>query len=298
MQIFAWGSTYYLPAVIAQPVSADTGWSLEWVVAGLSLGTLAAGLISPYIGAAIDRSGGRDVLAFSACSIAGGLLTLAAAPNLILYVVGWLIIGVGMGAGLYDAAFATLGRLYGQGGRSAITMLTLFGGFASTICWPISALLLSEVGWRGACTAYAGVQLLVALPLYLYFLPRQAPIHLDASSPAADLSGWKGSRVKLALLLATTSSTGFAHLICPVRPSLEPSTGRRDVSGNCCCLWCFGRAGPSSSASHRNGYCALPPSHMDENCIRQLSGAWCLCALRGTADHTGCPHALWRRYWA
>jgi MFS family permease len=99
-QIFAWGATYYLPAVIGQTISADTGWSLEWVVAGLSLGLLAAGLVSPYVGAAIDRSGGRDVFVFSACCIASGLLILAVASNLILYVAGWFVIGIGMGAGL------------------------------------------------------------------------------------------------------------------------------------------------------------------------------------------------------
>jgi MFS family permease len=214
-QIFAWGSTYYLPAVIAQSVSSDTGWSLEWVVAGLSLGLLAAGLVSPYVGIAVDRSGGRDVLAFSACSIAGGLFTVAASPNLALYVVGWLIIGIGMSAGLYDAAFATLGRLYGHCGRSAITVLTLFGGFASTVCWPLSAFLLSEVGWRGACVAYAAAQLFVALPLYLYFLPRKAPIQeVDSPAPAVNRAGPRRIRVRLAILLATTLT--LASLISSV----------------------------------------------------------------------------------
>ena len=37
-QIFAWGTSYYLPAVLASPIVADTGWSLAWVVGGLSLG--------------------------------------------------------------------------------------------------------------------------------------------------------------------------------------------------------------------------------------------------------------------
>jgi MFS family permease len=203
-QIFAWGSTYYLPAVIAQAVSFDTGWSLEWVVAGLSLGLLAAGLVSPYVGIAIDRSGGRNVLAFSACSIAGGLLTLAIASNLSMYIAGWFIIGLGIGAGLYDAAFATLGRLYGHGGRSAITVLTLFGGLASTICWPISAFLLTEVGWRGVCISYAAIQLIVALPLYLYFLPRKPPIPFESPAPSISTSELKQTRLKLALLLATT----------------------------------------------------------------------------------------------
>jgi MFS family permease len=219
-QILAWGSTYYLPAVIAQPVSSETGWPLEWVVSALSVGLLVAGLVSPSVGAAIDRNGGRGVLAFSACCISGGLLGLAAASNLIMYVIGWLIVGLGMGAGLYDAAFATLGRLYGQGGRSAITMLTLFGGFASTICWPISALLLSEVGWRGTCIAYAGLQLMVALPLYLAFLPREAPLQPHPTGAISSTGQPQRSKTLLAIFLAAAltlssaiSATLSVHLL-------------------------------------------------------------------------------------
>jgi MFS family permease len=171
-QIFAWGSSYYLPAVLAKPIAADTGWSLSWVVGGLSLGLLIAGLVSPLVGRAIARRGGRPVLAGSAGLLAAGLSALALAHSLPAFLVAWALVGLGMGAGLYDPAFATLGRLYGHGGRSAITTLTLFGGFASTVCWPLSAFLDAHLGWRGACLVYAGFQLAVALPAYLFRGPR------------------------------------------------------------------------------------------------------------------------------
>ena len=174
-QIFAWGSSYYLPAVLAKPIATDTGWSLSWVVGGLSLGLLIAGLVSPWIGRAIARRGGRPVLAVSAGLLATGLTALGTAQSLPAFLSAWLLIGLGMGAGLYDPAFATLGRLYGHGGRSAITTLTLFGGFASTVCWPLSAFLDSHLGWRGTCLIYAGFQLAVALPAYLFLLPREGP---------------------------------------------------------------------------------------------------------------------------
>ena len=186
-QIFAWGSSYYLPAVLAKPIAADTGWSLSWVVGGLSLGLLIAGLVSPWVGRAIARRGGRPVLAVSAGLLAAGLSALALAHSLPAFLIAWLLIGLGMGAGLYDPAFATLGRLYGHGGRSAITTLTLFGGFASTVCWPLSAFLDAHLGWRGACLVYAGFQLAVALPAYLFVLPREpqrpAPLPVSPNSP-------------------------------------------------------------------------------------------------------------------
>ena len=115
-QIFAWGSSYYLPAVLAKPIASDTGWSLSWVVGGLSLGLLIAGLVSPWVGRAIARRGGRPVLAVSAGLLAAGLSALALAHSLPAFLIAWSLIGLGMGAGLYDPAFATLGRLYGHGG--------------------------------------------------------------------------------------------------------------------------------------------------------------------------------------
>jgi MFS family permease len=171
-QILAWGSSYYLPAVLAGPIVRDTGWPLPWVVGGLSLGLLIAGGISPLMGRMIDRHGGRPVLVASAVLLAAGLAGLGAAPGLPAYLLAWVVIGTGMGAGLYDAAFGTLGRYFGAGARGAIAALTLFGGFASTVCWPLSAWLAEAVGWRGTAFAYAGLHLFLALPAYLFLLPR------------------------------------------------------------------------------------------------------------------------------
>ena len=172
VQIFAWGSSYYLLAVLAAPIAADTGWPLAWIVGALSLGLLAAGIVSPRVGDAIGQHGGRPVLAAACLLLAGGLVMLAAAPSLWVFVAGWVVLGLGMGAGLYDAAFATLGGYYGHSARSAITTLTLWGGFASTICWPLSALFLEHWGWRGTCAAYAAIHLAICLPLVLLVLPR------------------------------------------------------------------------------------------------------------------------------
>lgn len=183
-QILAWGSSYYLPAVLAAPIAADTGWPLTWVVGGLSLGLLVAGLVAPPVGRLIHRHGGRPVLAASAVLLAVGLLGLAAAPSLPVFLAAWAVVGLGMSAGLYDAAFSTLGRIYGDKARLHITTLTLFGGLASTACWPLSALFVSTLGWRGACVAYAAIHLGLTLWVYLLALPRTPPA-LDELKPDA-----------------------------------------------------------------------------------------------------------------
>jgi MFS family permease len=161
--------------VLAKPIAEDTGWPLAWVIAGVSLGLLIAGLISPLIGRRIHDLGGRPVLIASALLLTAGFAALALAPNLPVFIAGWAVMGLGMGAGLYDAAFSTLGRIYGLAARQHITTLTLFGGLASTACWPLSAFFLSELGWRGTCAAYAGIQILVALPIYLIALKGPVP---------------------------------------------------------------------------------------------------------------------------
>ena len=184
-QIVAWGSTYYLLAVLAKPIADDTGWSFAWVVGGLSLGLLVAGLVSPRVGHSIQHHGGRPVLAVGALLLACGLLGLGLSPSLPFYLASWIVLGAGMGAGLYDAAFSTLGRLYGQQARTAIATLTLFGGLASTLCWPLSALLVSHVGWRAGCFIYAGIHLAIVLPIYLFLLPHE-PKRNPATANAGD----------------------------------------------------------------------------------------------------------------
>ncbi|MFZ0624027.1 MAG: MFS transporter [Pseudolabrys sp.] len=164
-QILAWGTSFYFPAVFAEPIVAETGWSLGLVVAGTSIGLLTAGLISPQVGRIIDIHGGRPVLLASSAFYAAGLAGVGLSHSLPVYLLAWVLIGIGMGTGLYDAVFAALGRMYGSEARGPITNLTLFGGFASTICWPLSAFMIDHLGWRSACFIYAALHLFVMLPL-------------------------------------------------------------------------------------------------------------------------------------
>ena len=178
-QILAWGTSFYFPAVFATPIVAETGWSLGFVVGGTSIGLLTAGLISPQVGRIIGARGGRPVLLASSSFYAAGLIGVGLAPALPVYLFAWVLIGIGMGTGLYDAVFAALGRMYGSEARGPITNLTLFGGFASTICWPLSAFMIDHVGWRSACFIYAGLHLFIALPLQMAVL--RAPKKVELS---------------------------------------------------------------------------------------------------------------------
>lgn len=171
LQIPAWGSSFYLLAVLAKPIAAETGWAFDRIMGGLALGLLIAGSVSPRVGRSIAKYGGRVVLPCGALLLAAGLTLIGTAQHFAIYLFGWAVVGAGMGAGLYDSAFATLGSLYGRSARGAITAVTLLGGFASTVCWPLSAFLVAHLGWRGACLTYAAWHVAIGMPLYVCAIP-------------------------------------------------------------------------------------------------------------------------------
>ncbi len=164
-QTLAWASSYYLPAMLAAPMAADLGVSRPTVFAAFSMALIASALLGPYAGRAIDRWGGRPVLMGSSLMFALGLAALGLARDGVGLFAAWLLLGLAMSGGLYEAAFSTLVRLYGHEARNSITGITLIAGFASTVGWPLSSLMELQFGWRGACFAWAGLHLLLGLPL-------------------------------------------------------------------------------------------------------------------------------------
>ena len=215
-QILAWGTSFYFPAVFAEPIVAETGWSLGYVVGGTSIGLLTAGLISPQVGRAIDVHGGRPVLLASSLFYATGLALVGISPVLPIYLAGWVLIGIGMGSGLYDAVFAALGRMYGSEARGPITNLTLFGGFASTVCWPLSAFMIEQVGWRSACFIYAAIHLFVMLPLQAAVVGsvRKVDKPYPAPTAAADASGINNEALIFGLLaLVLSIAAGIGSIV-------------------------------------------------------------------------------------
>jgi MFS family permease len=173
-QTLAWASSYYLPAILAAPMARDLDVSVPTVFAAFSLALIVSAGVGPWAGRAIDERGGRPVLMLTSLLFAAGLAALALAQGPAGLFAAWVLLGVAMGSGLYEAAFSTLVRLYGHDARNTITGITLVAGFASTVGWPLSAWLETQFGWRGACVAWAGLHLLVGLPLNAW-LPRVAP---------------------------------------------------------------------------------------------------------------------------
>jgi MFS family permease len=222
-QTLAWASTYYLTAVFTDPVSADLHLSRTWFYGSVSVALLLSGLLGPLAGRTIDRYGGRDVLAATNLVFAAGLVLLSIATGPVSLIAAWLVLGIGMGFGLYEAAFATVAGLYGRDARNAITGITLFAGFASTIGWPLSAGLIDAFGWRGALLAWAVLHLALGLPLNRLLVPQAPP---PAPSPASAVIAPAGVPWTMIILACVFGATWFvstalaAHL-----PRLLEATG-------------------------------------------------------------------------
>ena len=183
-QITAWGAIFYTPVLMVPLIASERGWSMSFAMGGFSLGLLTAGIAARYVGSSIDRFGGHVTMTCGSLGGALGLVLITHAANPVAYCAVWVLLGLSLAASLYDAAFASLGRIFGMGARRPITALTLAGGFASTVSWPVTHLLIESIGWRGCYLVYAAVLALINAPLHAFLLPRER-VNAEAPEPGA-----------------------------------------------------------------------------------------------------------------
>ncbi|GJE37802.1 MFS transporter [Methylobacterium persicinum] len=208
-QIILWGGSFFLVAVIVGPVVATTGWPQGAVIGALSLAILISGLLSPWIGRRIRHLGGRPVLVTGTLVMAFGLVLMALAGSLPVFLLAWAVMGLGMAGALYDPLFAAIGQAYGASARTAMTQIAIASGFAITLCWPASTFLVAHVGWRGACLAYAALAVFIVAPIFAFALPNGRPVHdgRAALRPGTVATVLKAERLAGEGLLAITFAT-------------------------------------------------------------------------------------------
>jgi MFS family permease len=180
-QLVSWGTLYYAFAILAPEIQRESGWRTELVFGAFSWCILVAGLVAAPAGMLLDRYGGRSVMGAGSLLCGIGFVLLGSAHSLLLYFVAWSVLGVAMALVLYEAAFATINREFLQGARRGISTLTLFGGFASTVFWPLTLKLNGLIGWRDTYLLYGALQLALCGPLHLLLtadarLPRRLAV--------------------------------------------------------------------------------------------------------------------------
>jgi predicted MFS family arabinose efflux permease len=174
-QIISWGSLYYSLAVLSLPIRHELGLSELATFGAFSAGLLLSGVVAPYAGRRVDDHGGRGVMTAGSAIAALAMCTIALAHGPVLFTLGWMLAGIAMAGCLYEPAFASLHQIAPDHYRRAVTGMTLFGGFASTVFWPLSNELASAWGWRAAFLCFAVLHIFVCVPIHLRVLPGRAP---------------------------------------------------------------------------------------------------------------------------
>lgn len=229
-QITGWGTSYYCLGVLANPIAEDTGWSRSLIYFGFTAALLAMGLVSTWVGRAIDRYGARGVMSIGTVLVSAGLYLLSQVRGEEAYLAAWVFLGVGMRLCLYDAAMAALVQVVPSRGRRAISYLTLFGAFASSVFWVVGHYLNELLGWRATLELFAVINLAVCLPLHWLGLARREHAHAADSSVSAGQTARDGPplegrtrRIAIVLFALIMSLNGFVFGVVTVQlvPLLE-----------------------------------------------------------------------------
>ncbi|MEZ5909598.1 MAG: MFS transporter [Hyphomicrobiaceae bacterium] len=232
-QIIGWGTTHYALGVLGTPILAEMGWSRSTVFLGFTVALITGGFASTWIGRLIDMHGGRRIMTIGSALMAVGLVALAHVKDQAIYLAVWAFLGIAMRMTLYDAAFAALVQVTPTRGRRAISYLTLFGGLASSIFWPIGHYLAAAVGWREAVLIYAALNAFICLPLHLAGLARReaaaapaAAVGQSANATERQPLEGRARRIGIALFALIMSLNGFVFGVLSVLlVSVLESTG-------------------------------------------------------------------------
>jgi MFS family permease len=293
-QILAWGAIYYTPVLIVPLIAAERGWSIAFAMGGFSLALLTAGLAAPFVGASIDRFGGHVIMTFGSLAGCLGLALIGQASNPVAYYAVWMLLGLAMSAGLYDAAFASLGRLFGAGARRPITALTLAGGFASTVSWPLTHLLIEHIGWRGCYLVYAAALACICAPLHALLLPR-GRYELEIADDTAGRPPQKPQvRSALTFALVATAFAAYAFVPSGLSAHLLAIFQRSGISPETV-VWIGALFGPAQVAARLVEFAfgrGLHPVWIARGALACLLCAFGMLALTGITPLTAAGFAL------
>lgn len=228
-QIVSWGSIYYLAALLMEPLRLALSTSQPVIVGAFSLSILVSGLAAPWVGRRIDRHGGRVVMTVGSVAAVLLLALLSRVGSVPLLYAIFVGLGLAMAATLYPPAFAVVTQAFGAGYRRAITVVTLFGGFASTVFWPLTTWLVASLGWRDAVLVLAGINLLLCVPLHL-LLPPAPHSPIASGSVRRPALGAREARRSPGFYALSLSFVGHAVVIAAISVHLLEMLTARGLS--------------------------------------------------------------------
>jgi MFS family permease len=293
-QILSWGSIFYTPVLILPLVAQERGWSISFAMGGFSFGLLVAGLTAPYVGRSIDRYGGHVVMAIGSLICALGLALIVHASSKVAYIAVWAVLGVGMASNLYDPAFASLGRIFGAGARRPITALTLIGGFASTVSWPVTHFLLQALSWHGTYLVYAAALAFISAPLHALALPRERAETEPARKPDAPAPAKVLPPHGIAFVLVAAAFASYAFVPSGMSAHLLAIFDRAGIDSETV-VWIGALFGPAQVGARLIEFAFgrdVHPLWVVRGALATLLAAFCMLAVFGISPITAAAFAV------
>lgn len=228
-QIISWGTLYYSFPALAAALRMEGRWSTAAVSGAFSLSLLVSAVCGPVVARIIERRGGRKAMGAGSALAALSLAIVSGAERIEVFYLGWVLVGAAAALTLYEAAFSVL-ALHNSGGfRRSVGIVTIAGGFASTVFWPLSTVLSDQLGWRGALLCFAALQAFVCLPLHWRGLPRSEPGALLLGSGASGRQS-VAARPRLILLASSFALSSLVTSIASVHLIPRMVEGGESVS--------------------------------------------------------------------
>lgn len=187
-QIIGYGTLYYSYSMLAPAIAAELAWSQQWVFAVLSVALLASALLAPFAGHWADRYGAGRLMVPGSAAAAAALMVCALAPGRIGFAAGVLAMELASCFVLYSTAFVALVQLVGRNAQRSIVHLTLIAGFASTLFWPLTAMLHEHLSWREVFAVFAALNLFVCLPIHAWLARRPRPVVKAQDEAAVEIA--------------------------------------------------------------------------------------------------------------
>lgn len=221
-QITGWGTTYWIPAMLAGPLERDIGLTAETVFGGVTVMLLVSAVVAPRFGRLIDAHGSRWPMVAGSLVLALALLVISQATGTVSYLAGWVLIGIGMPLALTQAAAAAMAQIAGPKARQAIGLLMMIGGLSSSVFWPLSAFLEANIGWRQMCMLFALAHVVICAPIHLLALGRMQAHRPEDAGPAARTAApprlsQEERRAAFVLMATAFSLTGFISWGLPLQ---------------------------------------------------------------------------------
>lgn len=168
--------------VIIGPLEREFGWSRAQISAGGLIISVMGLLVSPVIGAAVDRIGARRIALFGVLFYCAMLSTLSLASSAIASWWGlWVLVSLGTMSILPVVWLAAINGFFRKSRGMAMAIAMSGSGMGAAV-WPfLTNTLVEALGWRLAYVALAVICAVIIFP-FVYFFLRDPVKEVDSKS--------------------------------------------------------------------------------------------------------------------